>query len=154
MSNMQHPLTDRIAMRISAYSLALCLSLACPPALAQSPTSDLVTPFVNRITEDGFEVQSVKKTWLGRIVITATGEGGLREVVLHGRSGEVLRDRVFSQDKTRPAPPSRADRPDRPPTDRARPQHDRPERARPDRERPDRDRPERDRPDRDRPERN
>lgn len=45
----------------------------------------------------GFAVVETGRTLLGRIRITAEGEAGTREVILHQRTGEVLRDVIFER---------------------------------------------------------
>ena len=44
----------------------------------------------------GFTVTEVGRTFLGRIRITAESEAGTREVVMHQRTGEILRDVMIS----------------------------------------------------------
>ena len=47
---------------------------------------------VAMLESDGYVVVETRRTWLGRIVITAEGKAGTREIVLHPYDGEVLRD--------------------------------------------------------------
>ncbi|WP_162896860.1 PepSY domain-containing protein [Ruegeria sp. AD91A] len=82
------------------------------PAQAQVSVADDV---IARIEAEGYTVEEVKRSWLGRIVITASDQNELREVVLNRTSGEVLRDQSFSKKShgdRRPAPP--ANKPDKP----------------------------------------
>ena len=44
----------------------------------------------------GFIVTEVGRTFLGRIQITAVSEVGTREIVIHQRTGEILRDVMIS----------------------------------------------------------
>ncbi len=52
---------------------------------------------------EGFVVIDIHRTWLGRIVITAEGEAGTREIVLHPYDGQVLRD-VIVEPAAEPLP--------------------------------------------------
>ena len=88
------------------------------PAHAQVPVADDV---IARIEADGFTVIEVKRSWLGRIVITASDSTDLREVVLNRKSGEILRDQRFpmedSEDRLtnpRKDAPDNRHRPDKP----------------------------------------
>lgn len=47
---------------------------------------------VAMLEAEGYVVVDTHRTWLGRIVITAEGKAGTREIVLHPYDGEVLRD--------------------------------------------------------------
>lgn len=52
---------------------------------------------------EGFVVIDTHRTWLGRIVITAEGKAGTREIVLHPFDGQVLRD-VIVEPAAEPLP--------------------------------------------------
>lgn len=52
---------------------------------------------------EGCVVIDTHRTWLGRIVITAEGEAGTREIVLHPYDGQVLRD-VIVEPAAEPLP--------------------------------------------------
>jgi hypothetical protein len=65
------------------------------PAHAQSPVAEDV---ITRIEAEGYTVTEVTRSWLGRIVITASSKTDLREVVLNRTSGEILRDQRFPND--------------------------------------------------------
>ena len=56
----------------------------------------------------GFAVVETGRTLLGRIRITAEGAAGTREVILHQRTGEVLRDVVFRRPEAEAAAAARA----------------------------------------------
>ncbi|MEP1698031.1 MAG: hypothetical protein ABJJ69_15950 [Paracoccaceae bacterium] len=62
------------------------------PAHAQVSVADDV---VARIQAEGYTVTNVRRSWLGRIVITANNKTDIREVVLNRTSGAVLRDQSF-----------------------------------------------------------
>ena len=91
-------------------TVLLLLMLAHQPAMAQTAdqTPDIAQPVVSRLQTEGYAVTEVSRTWLGRILITATTEGHLREIVLNRTTGEVLRDRLFplrSSDVSTETPP-------------------------------------------------
>ena len=74
--------------------LMLALFLWAAPAPLHAET-DFVSPVVTRLNTEGYSVTEIKRTWLGRILITAINETYLREIVLNRHNGEVLRDRLF-----------------------------------------------------------
>lgn len=76
-------------------SLALALFLLTAPATPLWAGPDVADPVIERIETQGYTVDDVRRTWLGRIVITARNDSHLREIVLNRRSGEVLRDALF-----------------------------------------------------------
>ncbi|MEP5759438.1 MAG: hypothetical protein ABJ327_09110, partial [Litoreibacter sp.] len=80
---------------ISLSLLAFLLSHAA--SFAQTSVADDV---VTQLQADGYTVTDVRKSWLGRIVVTANSDTNLREVVLNRTSGEILRDQVFDADQT------------------------------------------------------
>lgn len=87
-------------------TVLLFLMLTCQSALAQTP--DIAQPVMSRLQTEGYAVTEVSRTWLGRILITATTEGHLREIVLNRTTGEILRDRLFplrSSDGSTETPP-------------------------------------------------
>jgi hypothetical protein len=63
--------------------------LASPVAARSASYADDV---VAQLTRQGFAVLTTESTWLGRVRITAQRNGGLREIVLNPRTGEILRD--------------------------------------------------------------
>jgi len=88
-------------------SFAAVFLLQSPVQAQQSVADDVIA----RIEAEGFTVVEVKRSWLGRIVITASDQDDLREVVLNRTSGEVLRDQRFPNEgrgaEQRPEPPVR-----------------------------------------------
>ncbi len=74
--------------------LALALFLWAAPQPLRAET-DFLTPVLSRLEAEGFTITEVRRTWLGRILVTATDSQNLREVVLNRHNGEVLRDRLF-----------------------------------------------------------
>ena len=74
--------------------LALALFLWAAPQPLRAET-DFLAPVLSRLEAEGFTITEVRRTWLGRILVTATDSQNLREVVLNRHNGEVLRDRLF-----------------------------------------------------------
>lgn len=72
---------------------ALVVAMQVQPVFAQQDVTD---PAIARIEEDGFTVSDVRRTWLGRIAITAKNDHSLREVVLNRTTGAVLSDQLFA----------------------------------------------------------
>lgn len=72
---------------------------------AHSPAAAQVTApasVIAGIEADGYVITDIARSWLGRIVITARNDAGLREVVLNRTSGEVLRDHKFPSERAGP----------------------------------------------------
>jgi hypothetical protein len=76
---------------LALASLLAVLSLSAE-AFAQSSVADDV---VARLQSSGYTISNVRKSWLGRIVVTASNETLEREIVLNRTSGEVIRDQTF-----------------------------------------------------------
>lgn len=82
--------------------LLLALALAAgagAPAPAQAPDSPLASA-IAWLEADGYTVVDARLSWFGRLVVTATRAGALREVVLNRTTGAVLSDRLFAQAST------------------------------------------------------
>lgn len=64
------------------------------PVVAQATPASALTEdqAVAMLEAEGYVVVETYRTWLGRIVITAEGQAGKREIVLHPFDGQVLRD--------------------------------------------------------------
>ena len=62
-----------------------------------------------RLTQEGFRIDSVERTLLGRVRILATKGSDLREVIINPRTGEVLRDLWVSQHQSESAQPQQDD---------------------------------------------
>lgn len=73
------------------YGAAICIP-GIDHALAQPP---IASEAIAKLTDEGFVIKRVRRSFLGRIVITAEGNGDLREVVLNRVTGDILRDRTF-----------------------------------------------------------
>ncbi|MEP5761071.1 MAG: hypothetical protein ABJ327_17500 [Litoreibacter sp.] len=94
-------------MRPSLTSASiLAVFLLQSAAIAQVSVADGV---VAQLQTNGYTVTEVRRSWLGRIVITAKSGEGLREIVLNRTSGEILRDQTFPNEsgpKDGPANPT------------------------------------------------
>lgn len=104
--------------------LFFCSFLAwAGPSASETPWAEEV---IAELVEEGYTVTQVRRSWLGRVIITAENGEDLREVVLNRASGDVMRDRIFAgaaegrgglEAGTRPdlgARPERTERPERP----------------------------------------
>lgn len=127
-----------------SHLLRLCLFLVliALPLSAQAQTGR-VDRVIAQLQSEGYEVTEVRRSWLGRIVITALDGTDLREVVLNRSSGEILRDRVFAQqgrpNRDGPAPGA-------PPPGKGPPAKDPPGKDKPGKDGPGKDKPSKDRP--------
>ena len=63
------------------------MTLSMTSVQAQSVDSAL-----SQLQDQGYQIISKQKTWLGRTRIVATRDGQVREIVMQTRSGIVLRD--------------------------------------------------------------
>ena len=69
-------------------SLGLAACLAGAPAMASSVQDEVV----EQLSDQGFSHIRVSRTLLGRVRIIATSPTHEREIILNGRTGEILRD--------------------------------------------------------------
>ncbi len=76
------------------------LTLAAGLTMAVPALADYTDDVVRQLMAQGYQNITVTKTWLGRIRIIATREGGTREIVLNPRTGEILRDLWTGTDGT------------------------------------------------------
>ena len=53
---------------------------------------DFASEIERRLTRQGYEIESVARTLLGRVRILARNADGEREIILNPRTGEILRD--------------------------------------------------------------
>jgi len=67
---------------------AAALALAGGQAMASGYAEDVIA----QLTKQGYGAIEVETTWLGRVHITARRDGGMRDIVLNPRTGEILRD--------------------------------------------------------------
>ena len=60
----------------------------------QSPAQarDMATSIIRQLTGQGFVNVVQERTLLGRVRITATRNGGFREIIFNPKTGEILRD--------------------------------------------------------------
>lgn len=74
-----------------AKILALSCALAPLPALAGPDVAAQVT---RQLSAQGYRQIESRRTLLGKVVVTARGNGHLREIVIDPRNGALLRDLV------------------------------------------------------------
>ena len=81
--------------RRAAFALLLATALTWPTlAVAQTP----VEAATDVLEAEGYTVESVRRTLLGRVRIEAERGGVGREIVIDPRSGAVLRDIVINEE--------------------------------------------------------
>lgn len=73
--------------------LLTALALAAP-VCAQDYAADLES----RLKGQGYEIDTIERTLLGRVRIVARGPDGAREVIVNPRTGEILRDMSTASD--------------------------------------------------------
>ena len=79
--------------RVAIFAALLaCLGLFSGGASAQTQTRMPVDRVVEALSTMGFEVESISRTWLGRIRIEASNGRVSRELIVNRVTGEVLRD--------------------------------------------------------------
>lgn len=71
------------------FAATTSLALMNAPIAHAADTQDRI---VEALQDQGFSVKKVKRTWLGRVRIEASGGGLAREVVFNPSTGEILRD--------------------------------------------------------------
>lgn len=85
-----------IPAEVKALSLALFLSLAPAPLMAAPP--DVAAQVSQQLSAQGYRQIEVRRTLLGKVVVTARGHGHKREIVIDPRNGALLRDLVRQAD--------------------------------------------------------
>tara|TARA_Y100001968_G_C19012228_1_gene551146 strand:+ start:28 stop:528 length:501 start_codon:yes stop_codon:yes gene_type:complete len=81
--------------------LLLILSILWFSALSlpvkSQDTSDYLADYLieiqNQLIAEGFEIESIGRTWLGRILINATNGSIVRKIVVNRGSGQIIHDR-------------------------------------------------------------
>ena len=76
-------------MKRRHFLICIAASLAMAGAVQAASFADDV---IAQLTRQGFASFTSESTWLGRVRITAQRDGGVREIVLNPRTGEILRD--------------------------------------------------------------
>ena len=76
-------------MKRRHFLICIAASLAMAGAVQAASFADAV---MAQLTRQGFASITSESTWLGRVRITAQRDGGVREIVLNPRTGEILRD--------------------------------------------------------------
>ena len=71
---------------------AFLVTLIGAAGLALPAVAAFSDDVVAQLTQQGYRDIAVSNTWLGRVRILATRDGGTREIVLNPRTGEILRD--------------------------------------------------------------
>jgi hypothetical protein len=77
------------AMDRRKFILTAC-SAALVPALAQA--DEMQDAIVRELGAQGYTHVKISRTWLGRLRFVATSETREREIIVNGRTGEILRD--------------------------------------------------------------
>ena len=80
--------TTRRAAMIAVTAMAIGVAPVSVAAQSGSPLSQIV----RQLEDQGFTIQSVRRTWLGRTRIVARSRTYEREVVFVPSTGEILRD--------------------------------------------------------------
>ncbi|WP_185968558.1 hypothetical protein [Paracoccus sp. M683] len=76
------------------HIVLLAVALACWTPMAALAGPDYAGQVTTQLLDQGYRRIEVRRTLLGRVVITAEGNGHTREVVIDPRSGSLLRDLV------------------------------------------------------------
>lgn len=84
---------DPIHRLIAPALLGAALAFSTPAAARAGET--VADPVIRSLTEEGYTVTDVHRTWLGRILITAQNPRYLREIALDRRTGAILGDQRF-----------------------------------------------------------
>ena len=79
---------SKMKMRSTFKAIVVSAVLAGSPVAA----SEFADRIILWLQEQGFTYFEVKRTWLGRIRIEAHADGIEREIIINGRTGEILRD--------------------------------------------------------------
>lgn len=83
--------------KASVASIALVLSLGvAEPAKA---SSEVVIPVIEQVRSDGFVVASMRKHWTGRMIIVSYNTDYVRETVINGKTGAIIRDELKPRDR-------------------------------------------------------
>ena len=78
-------------MKGKALFLAASLTLACEPAQANDTQSDVM----RALQSQGYSVERVGRTFLGRIKLTVSDATTTREIIVSRYTGEVLHQRTL-----------------------------------------------------------
>lgn len=86
-----------------AAALGLALLAGTPAPLAAQTAPPVAAAVVDRLAAEGYGVVEARRSWFGRLIILATRDGVLREIVINRSTGAVLSDRLFNAGVTAPA---------------------------------------------------
>ncbi|AUH63304.1 hypothetical protein CX676_03315 [Paracoccus zhejiangensis] len=75
-------------------ALSLAVVLALPPAQLVAAPPDVAAQVSQQLRAQGYRQIEVRRTLLGKVVVTARGNGHEREIVIDPRNGALLRDLV------------------------------------------------------------
>jgi hypothetical protein len=78
--------------------LSVWVSISLIFAVGSTMASDYAEDYLKMITDDGFTVVSVTKTWLGRVQGESETEDNRRETVFNPLTGELLQDLIIPVD--------------------------------------------------------
>ncbi|MFV0299943.1 MAG: hypothetical protein ACK5IP_03510 [Paracoccus sp. (in: a-proteobacteria)] len=83
-------------MRLCRYLTALLLVLALGLAggAAQAAPDDYAAQVVRQLSDQGYRQIEVRRSLLGKLIVTGSRPGLKREIVIDPRNGELLRDLV------------------------------------------------------------
>ncbi len=79
-------------MRSNFVAVWMLLLIASHPASAETGDEKMKRAIVSQLQEQGYDAISVKRTWLGRLRVTAIRQEQRREIVVNPLTGEILRD--------------------------------------------------------------
>jgi len=94
--------------------MILLISIWHSPLQAQS---NFATPIIEQLEDQGYTISKVKRTLLGRILIVASTDETLREIVLNRKNGAILNDQIMANPQngsptiSRPSMPSSSNGP-------------------------------------------
>jgi len=78
-------------MKNKELLLAALLALACVPAHA----TDVQSVFIRDLRSQGYEIEGMRRTFLGRTVLTVSNGELTREIVISRNTGEILYQRTL-----------------------------------------------------------
>lgn len=90
------PLHKPNTLRSGLFALPIWGMILASAAMGQ--TADPVARLLEQLTAQGYAIEEVTRTWLGRVRIEAVRGGFEREIVIDPRNGLILRDAVEPDD--------------------------------------------------------
>ncbi|WP_127902262.1 hypothetical protein [Solirhodobacter olei] len=95
---------------LRALLLSACVAGTYIPAAHAANGNEaiaLAQPVIGALKKHGYTIVSVNTTWLNRVLIRATNEYVLREIVVSPATGDILRDAIVRHPQ--PLPKSKPD---------------------------------------------